>query len=203
MEAIFSGPWGPLFIFALRVADVSLATLRIMLAVRGQRVLVPILGFVEITIWVFAAGNVIRHLESPLHILGYALGFTAGTVVGMWLEGKLAFGVHTVQIISRRPGPDLADLLRSLGCGATEFAGQGRDGPVTLVYTVVPRKSVARMIAEVEKADPDAFIAVEDSREIRRGWMPGLPRLRGLAPVPGAAWAKRERGQLYKQVEDP
>src|SRR5690606_26671956 len=67
MEALFASPWGPLVIFALRVVDVSLATLRMLLSVRGMKKAVPFIGAVEVLVWLYAVGNAIQHLDSPLH----------------------------------------------------------------------------------------------------------------------------------------
>ena len=39
MDALFASAWGPLVIFFLRIVDVSLATLRMLLAMRGVKVL--------------------------------------------------------------------------------------------------------------------------------------------------------------------
>ena len=50
-------------IFGLRIIDVSLSTVRILLAVRGRKLLVPIIGFVEVLVWLFAAGNAIRNFD--------------------------------------------------------------------------------------------------------------------------------------------
>ncbi len=202
MDAIFSGPWGPVLIFFLRIGDVSLSTLRILLAMRNQRVLVPIIGIGEVTIWIFAVGNAIRHLESPWHVLGYALGFATGTIVGMWIEEKLAIGLATMQIISRRYVGDLADALRDLGCGVTEFEGSGREGRVSVVYTVVQRRRIPQVLAEVERWDPDAFITLDEPREIRRGWMQPIPRRR--LPVGVRASGVRQQvaeRQLTKETE--
>jgi uncharacterized protein YebE (UPF0316 family) len=175
---LFAGPFGPLVIFGLRIVDVSLATVRILLAVRGRKLLVPMIGFVEVTLWLFAAGNAIRHLESGWHILGYTLGFTAGTVVGLWIEEKLAIGIATMHVTTMRPGTGLANGLRALGCGVTEFVGRGRNGPVEVLNTVVTRRQIPLVLREVERWDPDAFITIEEPREVRRGWMFSTPRLR-------------------------
>src|SRR5690606_36139918 len=37
LDPLFAGPWGPVLIFCLRIVDVSLATLRVLLAVRNHR----------------------------------------------------------------------------------------------------------------------------------------------------------------------
>ncbi|MGH7503126.1 MAG: DUF2179 domain-containing protein [Longimicrobiales bacterium] len=190
-DAIFAGAWGPIIIFALRLFDVSLSTIRILLAVRNRRVLVPIIGFFEVLIWVFAAGNAIRHLESVWHVLGYAAGFSTGTLVGLWIEEKLAIGIATMRVVTKRTGAGLAEGMRQLGCGVTELIGQGRHGAVEVLFSVVPRRRIPDVIAEVERWDPDAFITVEEPREIRRGWMHSTPRLRLQTGLSLNEWAQK------------
>ena len=46
------------------------------------------------------------------------------------------------------------------------------------------------MLAEVEARDANAFITVEQPREIRWGWMPAAPRQRFLPSVP-FDWLRR------------
>ena len=182
LDVLFAGPWGAVAIFLLRIIDVSLSTIRILLAVRGRKLLVPFIGFAEVLIWLVAAGSAIRHLDSVWHVLGYAVGFSTGTVVGLWIEEKLAIGIATMRIITMRTGAGLADGLRTLGCGVTEIAGRGRQGPVEVLNTVVTRRQIPLVLREVERWDPDAFITIEEPREVRRGWMFSTPRLRS----PGA-----------------
>lgn len=168
---LFSGPFGPLLIFTLRIFDVSLATSRMLLAVRGNRVVVPVIGFFESLIWLTAVSAAIGSLNSPVHVLAYAGGFATGNVVGLWVEEKMALGLSTVRIISRHGGVELAEALRERGFGVTEFAGQGREGVVEVVYTVCKRRQVPKVLEEVGVWDPEAFVTVESPKEIRRGWM--------------------------------
>lgn len=171
IDALFAGPWGPALIFCLRLVDVSLATVRMMLAIRGSRLAVPAIGFFEVLIWIFAVGSAIRNLNSAWHVLGYAAGFAAGNALGLWIEEKLAVGVATVRVVSIHGGVELAEALRQSGFGVTEFLGQGREGPVEFLYAVVRRRDVDRVLHEVERWDPDAFVSVEEPRRIRRGWL--------------------------------
>jgi len=171
MTEIFAGPLGPFLIFGLRIIDVSLATLRMLLSMRNARTLVPFIGFFESLIWVVAVGTAIMNLHSVWHILGYSAGFASGTVVGLWLEGKLAVGLATVRVICTFEGEAVADALRKRGFGVTSFPGFGRQGPVEMMYAVVKRRHIPEVIAEVEAVDADAFISVEEPRTIRRGWM--------------------------------
>ena len=182
LDTLFAGPWGPLLIFLLRIGDVSLATLRILLSMRNVRLVVPVLGFFEVLIWIFAVGNAIRNLNSGWHLLGYSGGFAAGSVIGLWIEEKLAFGVAVVRVFSQHGGVELAEALREKGFGVTEFAGQGRDGTVEIVDTVVRRREIPTVLREIDRWDPGALVVVEEPRTIHRGWMPSRPRERMGTP---------------------
>lgn len=176
MIELLAGPWGPLLIFLLRIVDVSLGTMRMLFIVRGARVAAPLVSFVEILIWVVAAGAAINNLGSPLHVVGYAAGFAAGTAVGVEVEKHLALGIATVQAFSRGDAEALAGSLRARGYGVTEVTGTGAEGKVAILSTIVRRREVPRVVDEIEDEDPDAFIAVYDDTHVRGGWIPGSRR---------------------------
>jgi uncharacterized protein YebE (UPF0316 family) len=176
INELIASAWGPLVIFVLRIVDVSLATIRMLLAMRGVKFIAPLIGFVEVLVWIIAVGSAIQHLDSPLHLIGYAAGFATGTLVGMTLEEKMAFGLATVRIVSRHGGVELAEALRDRGFGVTEFAGQGREGRVEVVDVVLRRRQLAQVFKEVNTWDPEAFVTVEEPRAIHRGWTFGKRR---------------------------
>ncbi len=171
METVLAGPFGPLFIFLLRICDVSIATLRLLYAVRGRKLIAASLGFFEILIWIVAIGTVVRNFGSTWLVVGYAAGFAAGTYVGISIEQKLALGLAEVRVISRAAGVEIAEALRSLGFGVTEVLGQGREGRVEILHTIVQRRSLKKLTREVERWDPEAFVIVEEPRSIERGWL--------------------------------
>lgn len=47
----------PLLIFLARIVDVSIGTIRIMMVIEGRRLLAATLGFLEVVIWILAAGG--------------------------------------------------------------------------------------------------------------------------------------------------
>lgn len=175
MIELLAGPYGPLLIFCLRVIDVSLGTMRFLLVTRGQRLPAASIGFVEILVWITAAGAAIQNLASPLHLVGYAAGFSCGTWSGAWLEERLALGTATVQAFCESGDRSVVAALREMGIGVTQSTGEGLEGPVQVVSAVVQRQALPRVIATIEAVDPDAFITVYDAR-VRRGW---LPKVRG------------------------
>ena len=53
ISLIFAGPFGPIVIFLLRIVDVSMATVRILLSVRGHNRIVPLIGLLEVSVWLW------------------------------------------------------------------------------------------------------------------------------------------------------
>jgi uncharacterized protein YebE (UPF0316 family) len=138
---------------------------------RNHRFLAPVIGFFEVLIWIFAAGVAIQHLESPLHILGYAAGFAAGNWVGLWLEGRMALGIAALQVFTPSHGAEIAEALREIGHGVTQFQGKGKEGSVEVVYSVVKRKEAKEAMAAVHALDDDAFVTLGEVTGIHYGWM--------------------------------
>lgn len=159
-----------LLIFALRVTDVSMGTVRTTMIMRGQRKWAALIGFVEVTIWVLAIGKVITSIDSFLNVIGYSGGFATGTLLGMWLEDRIALGYSQLTIISMKKGADIVKHLHQAGYGATKLNAEGKSGPVTVISVLVPRKELAAVIRRVNEKDATAFVTVEEARKVLRGF---------------------------------
>jgi uncharacterized protein YebE (UPF0316 family) len=157
-------------IFGLRVSDMSLDTLRVLFVMRGRKMVAWILGFFQAAIFVAAITSVLRDLNNPLNVIGYAAGFATGNVVGMLIEEWLAVGHIHMRIISSRRGPAIAERLRAEGYAVTEVPARGKDGMVTILNCSVLRKKVDRVRAMANETDVEAFITAEDIKPVRRGF---------------------------------
>lgn len=160
----------PFVIFGLRVADMTLDTLRVLFVLRGRKALAWLLGFAQSAIWVVAISSVLRHVDNLWNVVGYAGGFATGTVIGMLIEERLALGHGHVRVISPQRGAALAGALRASGYAVTELAGRGRDGTVAVLTCSVRRREIQRMTRRVRSLDPEAFVTVEDVRPLHRGF---------------------------------
>jgi len=160
---------GALLIFCLRLIDVSLGTVRILMAVRGRRLLAGVLGFFEVSIFLVAISQVLTNIGNWWNVLGYAGGFAVGTIIGMTIENKLAIGLAEVEIVSMGRGTEIAEALRAEGYGATEFLGAGQENIVDLVRTVVRRREVPSITAAASVIDESAFITVHEMQRAYRG----------------------------------
>jgi uncharacterized protein YebE (UPF0316 family) len=169
VDALFASPWGALLIFFLRIIDVSCDTMRVIFAIRGKRVIAAALGFVHALVWIFAVANAVKHLNSVLHVLGYAGGYAMGTYIGVSLERAIAYGVATVRIVTKRAGLGIAAALREQGYGVTESHGVGRDGAVDVLNSVVQRRHLDDVLAVVTAMDDEAFVTVDEPRVLLGG----------------------------------
>ncbi|MBN1536603.1 MAG: DUF2179 domain-containing protein [Anaerolineales bacterium] len=172
MEILYSPQawWGAGLIFILRVLDMTLDTLRVLVVMRGKKWLAWILGAFQSGIYVIALSSVLSNLSNPLNMIGYALGFATGNVVGMFIEEKMAIGLVHIRIISPHLGNAVADKLRQEGFALTEIPGRGKDGMVTVLYCSVIRKGIQRVVNLIEEIDAEAFITIDDVRLARRGF---------------------------------
>lgn len=167
-------------IFCARVADVSAGTVRTISIVQGRTLLAFVLGFVEISLWLAVIAAVLsRILAEPVLGVFYALGFSTGNVVGIKLERRLAFGHMVLRVVSRGRAQDLCQALRDAGQGVTTFAGQGRDGPVTLLYVACRRRDLPRLADLVEAIEPGAFFIAEPAGQVSKLMRPHLQTATG------------------------
>ncbi len=162
----------PVMVFFARVTDVTLGTLRIIFISRGKRNLAPMLGFVEVFIWITIVSQIVSHAHNILAYLAYAAGFASGAFVGMYIEGRLAMGTQVVTTIVQGDAVILVDHLHSAGYGVTCVDGQGANGPVKLIYTIVPRRNLEEVFTIIHQTHPRAFLSVQDVRSTQEGIFP-------------------------------
>lgn len=162
----------PILIFVARLVDVGLGTIRIIMLNRGRRAIAPILGFVEVLVWLIAIRQIFQHLDNIAAFFGYACGFAAGTVVGMVIEDKLALGMVAVRVITAEDARDLIVRMSESDFGVTSFAAEGVNGKVRLLFTITRRKQLDRVLEIIRDTHPRAFITVSDVRSVSEGVFP-------------------------------
>ena len=170
----------PLAIFLARVIDVSLQTMRIIFVAQGKRNLAPLFGFVEVLIWVIAIGQIMRNLTNPLAYIAYAAGFAAGNYVGMTIEARLAFGMVAIRIILAQEAEHLSKKLHEGGFGATLIPAYGVSGEVGMIYTIIKRKDIEKVVSLIQEFNPKAFYTIEEIRSAAQGYFPNSSDMRNL-----------------------
>ena len=165
----------PLLIFMIRVADVSMGTLRIIFVSRGIRSLAGVIGFFEVLIWLFAISQIMRNLDSPLHYIAYAAGFGLGNFFGITIERKISLGNRLVRIVTQKDATELVNALKEKGYGITSINAEGARGPVKLIFSVVKRSNIDDLLNTIKQFNPHAFYTIEDVRGVHESHA-GYPR---------------------------
>jgi len=171
----------PLLIFLARIGDVSISTIRVIFISKGFKHVAPVLGFLEILIWLLAIGQIFQNLHNPLCYIAYALGFAMGNYIGITIVDKLSLGQVLVRIITRRDAVELLNRLRQEDIGLTSVEAQGPIGPVKVIFSIVKRYDLKRVVDIVKQYNPNAFYSVEDISFVSMGQFPeSRPRGRML-----------------------
>ena len=155
-------------IFGLSVCSKVVVTFRMIMVVRGYKMISTVLTSVHALLLVLVLGAVLTEFDDPLNVIAYALGVGSGNALGIFLEGKLAIGYAEVRIISTDVNSQVAKSLRDHGYGATETSGHGRKGPVKVTVCIVRRRDVPRIEDMALRSDPQCFITVEATRPLRK-----------------------------------
>lgn len=161
-----------IFIFLARICDVTLGTIRIIYTSRGIRFLAPMIGFFEVLIWLIAMTQIVHNLTNPILYIAYASGFATGNFIGILIEEKMAIGTVVIRIITQRDATELINFFKESGHGITYVDAQGAMGPVKIIFTIVKRKDIDRVLKLVRKCNPLAFFTIEDVRSVRKGVFP-------------------------------
>ena len=182
----------PLLIFTLRVVDVSLGTLRLLFVARGVRLLAPLIGFVEVLVWLVAITQVMHNLTHWGYYMVFAGGFATGTYVGMLIEDRLAMGTSILRIITPGAGKEVVACLERLDCGYTRLEGSGRFEQVSVVFTIMRRRQMDMVLRALTACQPKAVYSIEDVRLASRQALGYWPRkhFRRADVVDGARKAK-------------
>ena len=165
------GPDLALAIFVLRILNYSVGTFRLVMIGRGYRLQASLLAIVEAFIFAVVIAGVVQDLGNVLNVSAYCLGAAVGSWTGMELESRLIKSYVIANIFTVQHGHQLAQHLRDSGFGVTEIIGEGRDGMVITLRSVINKREMPRLSKLVNKFAPDSFIAVEEARGVRQGWL--------------------------------
>lgn len=160
-EDVYSYVLLPLLIFVARIGDVSINTIRIIYVLGGRRLTATLLGFFESFIWLMAISQIFNHLDNWVCYVAYPAGFASGIFVGMIIEERIAYGKVIVRIITRKEIDRLIEYLNLQQFRYTHVNAEGPDGHQNLVFTVLEREGLDRLLITLKQILPTAFYTVE------------------------------------------
>jgi uncharacterized protein YebE (UPF0316 family) len=161
-----------LLIFVVKVFEVSLATLRIVLITKDERVKGATIGFFEVVIWVLVVSATLQGItEDPFKVVVYAAGFAVGNFVGSLVENKLAIGNTNIEVITHKiDGKKMAKHLRANGLAVTSVNAYGMNDKREILYLHVPRKKVKETVNTIRDYREDVVITIHDIKPVYGGY---------------------------------
>lgn len=162
----------PLLIFFARVTDVTIGTLRLIFISRSMKFVAAVLGFFEVIIWLAAIGQIMKNLNNWVTFVAYGLGFATGNYIGILIGEKLSIGKVIVRIITQKPGILLEKSLREHGIGVTTIPAIGARGKVKVLFSIVRKKDLGKVMSIINELNPNAFYTIEDVKYVNEGVFP-------------------------------
>lgn len=159
----------PILIFLARITDVTFGTFRIVMVSKGQKYIAPILGFFEVLIWIIVISKIMQNIDNWICIVAYASGFATGNFIGLLIEEKVAMGVVKIQIITAKPAQELISALTSSGYGITHHEAKGATGNVSILYSIINRQEIDKVVNMIYSFNPNAFYSIEDVKFVNKG----------------------------------
>lgn len=149
--------WPIAIFFAITIA-VSIGTLRLILMVRGRKMLSILIGFFEACIGIAAISKIIQDMSGIYSIIAYGAGFAAGLYIGMIISERISRNIMSTNIMSNKKHNEIEVLLRDAGFGVTSFYGNGKDGNLKILNVICISSKLQGLRKEVCREDPKAFM---------------------------------------------
>lgn len=162
----------PALIFLARLADVTVATVKLMFVVNNARKMAAILGFFEALITIMALSRIMQDASNLLAFVMYAAGFASGTYVGMWIESKMAYGSVLIRIISKEMPEELFQYLSEKKYNFSLVDGYDAFGNTRVLFTVCKRSNTQDMLNHLEQIAPQALYTVESVKQASLNLIP-------------------------------
>ena len=171
--------WIYVMILIGKVIEVSIGTVRLMLISRGEKTKGSIIMLVEVSLWLIITGTVLVGFQEDIwRSAVFVLACAIGSYVGSLIEGKLAFGLCSIQVIvaqdnmaHENAAMNLAESLRADNFAVTVMEGRGKKGKRDILVLHLKRKRIPSAISIIKKNLVDAVITVNDVKLIDGGYI--------------------------------
>ena len=162
-----------LLVCAAKIVEITIQSLKTCMMVKGQRLKAAGLGFVECTIWGLVISTLIGTLgNNLLLLLFYCVGYAMGLFLGSTIEGKIALGTSSLELIANDENTEqIIAYLKEHNRGYTIFAGQGSTDKMNMIFIVLPRKETPKVLREIRSmCDGRVFVVASEVSKYAGGY---------------------------------
>ena len=162
-----------IIVFLAKILEISIQSVKTVCMVKRQRLLSACLGFIECMIWGLVISSVITELSSSFFLLlAYAVGYSCGLYLGSCIEGKLALGTASIQMIMDDDHIGKVEAyLKEHNNGYFCNEGHGSKENMFHIIVILPRKSVRKTMKEIkELCEGKVFMVTSEVSKFTGGY---------------------------------
>ena len=162
-----------LIVCAAKIIEITIQALKTCMMVKGQRFKAALLGLLECTIWGLVISTIIGTLGDNLFLLAfYCVGYATGLFLGSTLEGKIALGTSSLQLVANDENTDkITEYLKENSRGYTVFEGKGSKDKMNMIFIVLPRRDAVPVLKEIRRlCENNVFVVVDDVNKYAGGY---------------------------------
>ncbi len=158
---------------AAKIIEITIQSLKTCMMVKGQRLKAAGLGLLECAIWGLVISTIIGTLGDNLFLLAfYCVGYATGLFLGSTLEGKIALGTSSLQLIASDENTEIIiEYLKENSRGYTVFEGYGSKEKMNMIFVVLPRRDIVFVTKQIKKiCNNNVFVVVDDVNKYSGGY---------------------------------
>lgn len=159
-------------IFFCRIIDVSLSTFRTVILVKGKTRIAALIAIVEAMVWFLVVREALNfdtnNFTETINIaLAYALGFSAGNILGGELSKKIA-GTINVQVVTSSRNIDMIKKIQAEGYAVTIMDGEASQfsGEKFIIFAAIKNSKLDDFKKLIYSLDEKAFVMVSETKII-------------------------------------
>ncbi|PUB12513.1 DUF2179 domain-containing protein [Paenisporosarcina sp. OV554] len=165
-----------LLIVGINVIYMTLTTLRLILVIKGYRVIASFLSMAEVFVYLMGLTMVLDNLDNPLNIVAYCIGWGLGVYLGSIIENRLALGYVVFEVIVDSLEIELPSQIRVKGYGVTSWIADGKDGKRLCMKVLAKRKNEQKLKNYITSLCPRAFIISYEPTKFNGGFLVKLTK---------------------------
>lgn len=162
-----------LIVCAAKIVEITIQSLKTCMMVKGQRLKAAGLGLLECTIWGLVISTIIGTLGDNMVLLAfYCVGYAVGLFLGSTLEGKIALGTSSLQLIADEENTaKITEYLLASSRGYTVFEGHGSTKKMNMIFIVLPRRDALSVQKQIRAlCQNHVFVVVDDVNKYAGGY---------------------------------
>lgn len=165
-------------IFFCRIIDVSMASYRTVIMVKGKSTLASLIALVEGLIWFLVVREALNFtsanfIETLYIALAYAGGFAVGTFVGSWIASKFTGGMVQAQVVMTSKNDEVVKAIQDAGYALTIVTSNATafSGEKYMLFSEIKHSQLNEFKSLVQSLDKKAFVMVNETKYVFNGFI--------------------------------